>query len=129
MNGRNAEKENKVKKEKKQYYFDYTLLFALLLLIGFGLIMIYSVSSYSAYLNYNGNAAFFLQKQLKAVGVGFVLMIVTGALLFAVHPAIHSIGISTLIGMSATILITYTLQPALFRYLMRYPFFSKRFKQ
>lgn len=77
MNGRNAEKENKVKKEKKQYYFDYTLLFALLLLIGFGLIMIYSVSSYSAYLNYNGNAAFFLQKQLKAVGVGFVLMIVT----------------------------------------------------
>ena len=59
----------------------------------------------------------------------FVLMVVTGSLLFATHPAIHSIGISTLIGMSATILITYTLQPALFRYLMRYPFFSKRFKQ
>ena len=59
----------------------------------------------------------------------FVLMIVTGALLFAVHPAIHSIGISTLIGMSATILITYTLQPALFRYLMKFNFFSKRFKK
>jgi len=59
----------------------------------------------------------------------FVLMVVSGSLLFATHPAIHSIGISTLIGMSATILITYTLQPALFRYLMRYPFFSKRFKQ
>jgi len=59
----------------------------------------------------------------------FVLMIVTGSLLFATHPAIHSIGVSTLIGMSATILITYTLQPALFRYLMHYPFFSKRFKQ
>ena len=58
----------------------------------------------------------------------FVLMIVTGSLLFATHPAIHSIGISTLIGMSATILITYTLQPALFRYLMRFNFFSKRFK-
>ena len=58
----------------------------------------------------------------------FVLMIVTGALLFATHPAIHSIGISTLIGMSATILITYTLQPALFRYLMKFDFFSKRFK-
>ena len=27
------------------------------------------------------------------------------------------------------VLITYTLQPALFRYLMRYSFFSKRFKQ
>jgi len=59
----------------------------------------------------------------------FVLMIVTGSLLFATHPAIHSIGVSTLIGMSATILITYTLQPALFRYLMKYRFFSKRFKK
>ena len=59
----------------------------------------------------------------------FVLMVVTGSLLFAVHPAIHSIGVSTLIGMSATILITYTLQPALFRWLMNFKFFSKRFKQ
>ena len=58
----------------------------------------------------------------------FVLMVVTGSLLFAIHPAIHSIGISTLIGMSATILITYTLQPALFRYLMKFNFFSKRFR-
>ena len=59
----------------------------------------------------------------------FVLMVVTGSLLFATHPAIHSIGISTLIGMSATILITYTLQPALFRWLMMFNFFSKRFKK
>jgi len=58
-----------------------------------------------------------------------VLMVVIGSLLFATHPAIHSIGISTLIGMSATILITYTLQPALFRWLMKFPFFSKRFCQ
>ena len=59
----------------------------------------------------------------------FVLMVVTVALLFATHPAIHSIGISTLIGMSATILITYTLQPALFRYLMKFRFFAKGFKK
>ena len=59
----------------------------------------------------------------------FVLMVVTGSLLFATHPAIHSIGISTLIGMSATILITYTLQPALFRYLLKFNFFAKRFKK
>ena len=58
----------------------------------------------------------------------FVLMVVTGSLLFAIHPAIHSIGVSTLIGMSATILITYTLQPALFRWLMKFKFFSKRFQ-
>lgn len=59
----------------------------------------------------------------------FVLMVVTGSLLFATHPAIHSIGVSTLIGMSATILITYTLQPALFRWLMGFNFFSKRFRK
>ena len=59
----------------------------------------------------------------------FVLMVVTGSLLFAIHPAIHSIGISTLIGMSATILITYTLQPALFRWLMKFDMFSKRFNK
>ena len=50
----------------------------------------------------------------------FVLMVVVVALLFAVHPSIHSIGVSTLIGMTATILITYTLEPFLFRQLMRW---------
>lgn len=55
----------------------------------------------------------------------FVLMVVVGSLLFATHPAIHSIGLSTLIGMSATILITYALQPALFRWMMRFKFFRK----
>ena len=47
------------------------------------------------------------------------LIIVTGSLLFAVHPSIHSIGLCTIIGMSATILITYALQPLLFRLLKK----------
>lgn len=59
----------------------------------------------------------------------FVLIVVVGSLLFAIHPAIHSIGLSTLIGMSATILITYTLQPALFRFLMNFKFFAKRYEK
>ena len=50
-------------------------------------------------------------------------MVVVVALLFAVHPSIHSIGVSTLIGMTATILITYTLEPFLFRQLMKWPRF------
>ena len=50
----------------------------------------------------------------------FVLMVVVVALLFAVHPSIHSIGVSTLIGMTATILITYTLEPFLFRQLLKW---------
>lgn len=54
----------------------------------------------------------------------FVLMVVVVALLFAKHPSIHSIGVSTLIGMAATILITYTLEPFLFRQFMKW----KRFR-
>ena len=54
-----------------------------------------------------------------------VLIVVTGSLLFATHPAIHSIGVSTLIGMSATILLTYAIQPALFRWMMRFKFSRK----
>jgi len=43
-----------------------------------------------------------------------ILIIVILSLFCAVHPAIHSIGIATLIGMVSTILIAYSLQPFLF---------------
>ncbi len=56
----------------------------------------------------------------------FVLIIVVIAMLLATHPAIKSIGISTLIGMISTILITYTLQPLCFRYLIKIPFVKRR---
>lgn len=56
----------------------------------------------------------------------FVLVVVVVSLLFAQHPAISSIGVSTLIGMCSTIVITYTLQPFLFRRLLKVPFFKKR---
>lgn len=54
------------------------------------------------------------------------LLIVTGSLLFATHPAIYSIGISTIIGMTSTILLTYALEPFLFRLVMKVPFLRKR---
>lgn len=47
-----------------------------------------------------------------------ILIIVITSLLFAVHPAIASIGVATLIGMGATILIAYSLQPFLFNLLI-----------
>ena len=40
----------KKKKKPKLKYFDYTLLFVTIFIIGFGLIMIYSTSSYTAQL-------------------------------------------------------------------------------
>ncbi len=55
----------------------------------------------------------------------FVLVVVILSLLLARHPAIRSIGISSLIGMLTTILISYSLQPFLFRQLIKVPFFRK----
>ncbi|MBO4489316.1 MAG: MMPL family transporter [Bacteroidales bacterium] len=57
-----------------------------------------------------------------------VLIIVVCAMIFATHPAIKSIGICTLIGMASTILITYTLQPLLFRWMIKIPFIRKSLK-
>ena len=54
-----------------------------------------------------------------------ILVIVVASLLFAVHPAIRSIGLSTLIGMASTIMISYTLQPFAFWQLMKIPAYKR----
>ena len=54
-----------------------------------------------------------------------ILIIVTVSLLFAVHPAIRSIGLITLIGMASTIMISYALQPFVFRQLMKWPWYKR----
>lgn len=58
----------------------------------------------------------------------FMLIVALGSLLFATHPAINSIGFTTLIGMSSTVLLTYTIQPALFRFMMKFKFFKRIIK-
>ena len=54
-----------------------------------------------------------------------VLAIVVLSLTFARHPAIRSIGIITLIGMGITILLTYSLEPFLFRQCLKW----KRYRE
>ena len=68
-------------------------------------------------LNYHKAAVFFS---------AFVLLVVILSMMFATHPAIRSIGVSTLIGMASTILITYSLQPLFFRWAMKLPWMRKR---
>ena len=68
-------------------------------------------------LNYHKAAVFFS---------AFVLLVVILSMMYATHPAIRSIGFSTLIGMASTILITYSLQPLFFRWAMKLPWMKKR---
>lgn len=62
----------KIKKKGKRY-FDYSLLFVVIFICGFGLVMIYSTSSYTAQLTY-GNSEYFFFKQLQADLLGFLAM-------------------------------------------------------
>lgn len=57
---------------------------------------------------------------------GFALLIVVSSLIFTTHPAIYSVGISTVIGMTATILLTYAMEPLLFRLAMKNSFLRKK---
>lgn len=63
------------KKKRSQRFYDYSLLFTIVFLTIFGLIMIYSASSYKAQMDYNGNAAYFMTRQGAIALVGFVGMI------------------------------------------------------
>ncbi|MBQ7563026.1 MAG: cell division protein FtsW [Lachnospiraceae bacterium] len=61
-------------KKRERTFFDFTLLFIVIFLLCFGLVMLYSVSSYDANLNY-GDSAYFLKKQLASTIIGVVVMI------------------------------------------------------
>ena len=62
-------------REKAEHYSDITLWIVLLFLIGFGLLMIYSASSYNAFNDYK-NAAYYLQRQGIAAVLGLVAMVI-----------------------------------------------------
>ena len=57
-----------------------------------------------------------------------ILIIVVGSLVFARHPAISSTGRITLIGMVFTILMTYSLEPFVFRKLLKTKWFRRSLK-
>ena len=63
------------KKEQSEYFCDYSLLFIVLFLLGFGLVMIYSASSYEAFQEYE-DTTFYMKRQLTAIVIGMVLMII-----------------------------------------------------
>lgn len=63
------------KTKKFHSYYDYSLLFLTLFLICFGLVMIYSTSSYNAGRDF-GNPTFYLEKQGAFACIGIVIMLI-----------------------------------------------------
>lgn len=45
----------------------------------------------------------------------FVLVVTVGSMLFAQHPAIRSVGLATLTGLLSAVVLSYVLQPAIYR--------------
>lgn len=62
------------RQSNNESFMDYSLLFIVLFLLGFGMIMVFSTSSYEANLDF-GDSAYYLKKQLFATILGLVAMI------------------------------------------------------
>lgn len=62
------------KKRTTKFFFDYTILFIVLFLVMFGLVMLYSTSSYEANIKF-GDSAYYFRKQALAsiIGVGALI--------------------------------------------------------
>lgn len=65
------------KKQKTEHFFDYSLFFVVIFLVCFGLVMIYSTTSYTSSIENNGNSYYYVMRQgmLSAAGlVGAVVI-------------------------------------------------------
>lgn len=58
----------------KGRFFDYSMLIIVLFLVVFGLVMVYSTSSYSAMLKF-GDSAYYFKSQLRATVIGIVALL------------------------------------------------------
>ena len=68
------ERVKTIRKPKVESYIDYSLVFIVLFLLAFGLVMLYSTSSYEANLDY-GDSAYYFKHQLGPTLIGLGAMI------------------------------------------------------
>ena len=69
-------KFRKAKKPKVKRFYDYNLLAVIVFLCCFGLVMVYSSSSYMAALDYRGDSFYFTKRQAFFMAAGFAIMLV-----------------------------------------------------
>lgn len=98
-------KKVRKRKESTGEYFDYNILIIVALLVIFGLIMIYSTSSYNALDEY-GDALHYLKKQGLAVIVGIFAMIFT-----IFFPLKYFMGLSEIIYVASLVAVALVKTP------------------
>ncbi len=86
------------KKQKPIKYFDYSLLFLIIFLLCFGLVMLYSTSSYYGSTRF-GDAAYYLKKQLFATSLGVVAMIVVSRIPYRFWMSVSSLAYLVALGL------------------------------
>lgn len=84
------ENRGKPKKEKVQCFYDYSLLFVVVFLACFGLVMVYSTSSYTAMLEY-GNSFYYAKRQGTVMLAGFFIMLAISKINYHVFPKFAAI--------------------------------------
>lgn len=98
-------------KRKMHSYYDYSLLFLILFLVCFGLVMIYSTSSYNAQRLFH-NPAYYLQRQALFAGAGILVMIFVSKIdyhLYITNLPIIKLKPITILYMICLLLQTYVL--------------------
>ena len=64
-----------VRKKTKKSYFDYSLMFLIIFMLAFGLLMLYSTSSYNAAIEF-GYSKYYLKKHFKSTLLGLAVMFI-----------------------------------------------------
>ena len=91
-------------KQKKIKYCDYRLFFLVIFLLGFGLVMLYSVSAYNANDKY-GDALHYLRRQGLAVALGLMAMMLISKIDYHIWFHFGNLAYLVAFGLCAVVLI------------------------
>jgi len=72
-------------KQKLHSCYDLSLLFITLFLVGFGLLMIYSTSSYTAMVKFSGDSMHFVKRQALCAAIGIVAMLIVSKIDYRIY--------------------------------------------
>ena len=86
-----ADRRMRKREGQQEIFFDYTLLFIVLFLLAFGLVMLYSTSSYDAYIDFE-DSAYYLKKQAGATVLGLIFMLVVSQIPYHFWERFASLG-------------------------------------